>query len=114
MPNSFRSWLKFGLRWCLCLGALLALTAGVASAFTESASVGPGTLTWTVTSTSNTCGYGATYWQYSFSGFTFTVGSNAYSLGGSGVYFDSPSCSGSRSIGGCIQWPATQGTYCAG
>jgi len=88
MLRPLRAHLKSGRRaglGCLCLGFLLAFMPGVAYAqYTESTSAGPGTLSWTVTTSTQYCGLGNAYTAttYIYSGFTFTSGSSTQSLGG--------------------------------
>src|SRR5208283_109242 len=92
MSRPSRSWLQSGLKACLCwlcLGVLLALTPGAAWAYTESISVGLGTLSWTLTVSTYSCAYGETYTEYQYSNFSFTSSSGTQSLGGGAVYFQS-------------------------
>lgn len=83
------------IRISACLGKLLSLlslivlASGLTAAQAQSTSVGGGTLSWTVTSSSGKCGQWGTftYTQWVFSSFKFAYGGSNYSLSGSAVYF---------------------------
>jgi hypothetical protein len=95
MSRPSRPWLHFirKVSWCcLSFGFLLAFTPGLAHAFTNSIGVGPGTLSWTVTTSTNQCSQSSYFTEYQFSGFSFTAGGSTQSLSGGAAYFQS-SCS---------------------
>ena len=94
MSRPSLSWSRFIRRisWCCLSGALLALTPIPAHAYTNSTGVGPGTLSWTYTVSTQQCSQSSYFTQYQFSAFTFTAGGSTQSLSGSAAYFQS-SCS---------------------